>query len=112
MKPALRRLEQGWYAYGTPWSGKHDLSRPEGGKIKAIAFLQRGEDNTICRLDAGEAVPMIMSQCLRLLNADQMEKQLQLLDQLLREVPVFLLRCRNEDEAALVAHAAMTAGEG
>jgi hypothetical protein len=41
-----------------------------------------------------------------------MEKQLSLLDQLLQDVPVYLLTCRNDDEAAYVARKAMEVTNG
>lgn len=109
-KPALRLTKDGWMAYGTPWSGKHDLSNPEKAKLGAVAFVNRGEENTICRLTPQEAVPYFISQLLRYINADQMVLQLELLDRLLEAVPVFLLTCRNDDEAAFVARKAMENG--
>lgn len=107
-KPVLRYMDGCWYAYGTPWSGKDDLSAPCKAELGGVAFLHRGEENTICRLEPGEAVGMLISQCPRYLNQTQMTKQLALLDQLLRQVPVWRLTCKNDDEAAHVSHAAMT----
>lgn len=107
-KPVLRAMEDGWMAWGTPWSGKHDLSSPRGAKLGGIAWLQRGEENTIERLEPEDAVPLIMSQCLHRLNAAQMDTQLKLLDRLLREVPIWRLTCRNEDGAAVLSWENMT----
>lgn len=106
-KPALRRLDGGWMAYGTPWSGKHDLSLPTGVPLGGIAFLRRSEQNRITRLEPADAVPMLISQSLRHLTAEQMSQQLVLLDKLLREVPVWDLQCRNDDEAAYVSYGQM-----
>ena len=106
-KPALRRMENGWVAYGTPWSGKHDLSSPQSAPLGGIAFLQRGQENTIRPLAPAEAVPLLISQSMRHLNEMQMSLQLALLDRLLQEVPVWLLTCRNDDEAAQVSRRAM-----
>lgn len=111
-KPALRLMEHGWTAYGTPWSGKHDLSRPEKVPLGAVAFLQRGEENSIQRLTPQAAVPYFVSQLLRYINADQMALQLALLDRLVGAVPVFLLTCRNDDDAALVSRQAMEVTDG
>lgn len=110
-KPALRREAPGWIAYGTPWSGKKDLSRPISAPLGGIAFLHRGDQNTISRLTPDEAVPMLISQSLRYLTAEQMGLQLALLDRLLREVPVWELVCRNEDAAAHLSREAMTGGK-
>ena len=106
-KPILRRHSDGWIAYGSPWSGKHDLSAPEAVPLGGIAFLHRGDENVIKQMTAAEAVPLLISQCLRFLNQEQMILQLGLLDQLLKEVPVWKLDCRNEDQAAYVSYEAM-----
>lgn len=108
-KPALRKVDGVWMAYGTPWSGKHDLSQPIGAPVGGIAFVKRGSENSIRPLPAAEAVPRFMSQSLwRLYKQTSMERQLSLVDELLRRVPIWELTCRNDDEAAVVAHAAMT----
>ena len=107
-KPVLRLMEDGWMAWGTPWSGKHDLSKPQGVKLAAIAWIQRGEENRIDRLVPEDAVPMIMSQCLHHLDAAQMDAQLGLLDSLLQQVPIWRLSCRNEDAAAQLSYKTMT----
>ena len=106
-KPILRRHPEGWIAYGSPWSGKHDLSTPEAVPLGGIAFLHRGEENTICPMSAEDAVPRLISQSLRYLRQEQMVLQLDLLDRLLKEVPVWKLTCRNDDEAAYVSREAM-----
>jgi hypothetical protein len=106
-KPVLRRVDGRWMVYGTPWSGKHDLSKPVGIPLGGIAFLQRGEENTIWEMPLNEAVPSMISQCLRLVHKGCMHKQLELIDKLLKEIPVWLLTCRNDDEAAMVSYGAM-----
>lgn len=111
-KPALRLTENGWVAYGTPWSGKHDLSRPEKAPLGAVAFLRRGQENRIERLTPQAATPYFISQLLREITADQMGCQLDLLNQLLEKVPVYLLTCRNDDEAAYRARNAMEVTDG
>ena len=107
-KPALRLVNGQWMAFGTPWSGKHDLSNPAGAPLGGISILQRGEENTISKMDPADAIPFLLSQTVYKLSADRMEILLGLMDDLLRRVPVWDLRCRNEDEAAILSHSAMT----
>lgn len=108
-KPALR-LENGvWMAYGTPWSGKHDLSVPTGAPVGGIAFIRRGQENKIRPMAPAEAVPLFLNQTMWRLERDQMDKLLTLLDKLMQDVPLWELTCRNEDAAALVSRDAMTA---
>lgn len=110
-KPALRLVDGVWMAYGTPWSGKHDLSKPTGAPLAGIAVLRRGEENTIKRMDPAEALPYLMSQTVYKLSAQQMDALLTLMDELLRCVPIWELYCKNEDEAAYLSHKVMT-GKG
>lgn len=106
-KPALRQTDAGWVACGTPWSGKNDLSNPGVIPLGGIACLERGEQNRIRQMEAAEALPYIFSQCVRRLEAEQMDRQLYLLDQLLNQVPIWLLTARNDDGAAYVAKEGM-----
>ena len=107
-KPALRLVDGVWMAYGTPWSGKHDLSSPLGVPLGGIAFLGRDSENSIEPLEPGEALPCLMSQTVYTLSARRMDLLLGVVDQLLRSVPVWQLKCKNEDEAALLSHRVMT----
>jgi len=107
-KPALRLVDGVWMAYGTPWSGKNDLSSPEGAPVGGIAFLKRGTENAIRPMTPKEAVPLLMTQSQWKLSMKQMERQLELADHLLRNVPIWELTCRNDDDAARVSCEAMT----
>lgn len=110
-KPVLRLIDGTWMAYGTPWSGKHDLSSPMGVALGGIVFVRRGQENSIRKLSSDEAVPRLMSQTLwRHKKPEDLEKQLVLTDKLLRQHPLWLLTCRNDDEAAFVAKQALVDG--
>lgn len=106
-KPALRLVDGVWMAYGTPWSGKYDLSSNEGVPVGGVAVLRRGEENTITRMPPAQALPWIMSQTTHRLGREDMEKQLSLMDRFLRQVPIWQLSCRNDDAAAYLSRDAM-----
>lgn len=107
-KPVLRLIDGTWMAYGTPWSGKHDLSSNESAPVGGIACLRRGEKNEISRMAPASALTLLMSQTVHRLYREQVDKQLDLLDKLLRDIPVWDLSCCNDDDAAYVARDAMT----
>ena len=110
-KPVLRLIDGVWMAYGTPWSGKYDLSAPISVPLGGLIFLRRGQENTIHKLPPEEAVPRFMSQTLwRHKTPEDLEKQLVLVDKLLRRFPLWLLSCRNDDEAAFVSKKAVVDG--
>lgn len=106
-KPALRLVEGRWMAYGTPWSGKHDLSMPRGVLLGGIAAVERGEENRICPMSAAEALPYLMSQTAFKLPRKRMDMMLTVMDDLLRQIPVWKLTCRNDDDAAILSHSVM-----
>ena len=106
-KPVLRRSEDGWKAYGTPWSGKHDLSINGSAPLKGICFLFRGEKNGMEPLPPAQALPLFLSQTVFRLGRNDMDRLLALLDRLLREVPVWKLNCTLEDESAYVVRQAL-----
>ena len=107
-KPAVRLVDGVWMAYGTPWSGKNDLSSPECAPIGGIAFLKRGDHNAIVPMEPQAAVKHMMPQTLWKLNRNMMLKQLELTDHMLRNVPIWELTCQNNDEAAILSHRVMT----
>ncbi len=106
-KPALRSSEEGFIVYGTPWSGKHDINRNEAVPLGGIAFLQRSDKDFIEPMRAREAAPALISQTVRAIKKESMEKLLATVDRLLRETPVYRLGCTPELSAAELASAAM-----
>ena len=110
-KPALRRLDGEWYAYGTPWSGKHGININMKVPIAGICFLKRGEENKIRRLSPIEALPQVLMQTLRKFkDAERLSLMLALVDRLVQEVPVYELYNRPEAEAALLSYETMRKG--
>lgn len=107
-KPVLRRMDEKWMAYGTPWSGKFDKSSNEGVEVGGIACLSRDRENRIAPMPTEQAIPFLMGQSIFRLDREQTERKLMLLDRLLREVPVWQLACRNDDAAAVMARNVMT----
>ncbi len=108
-KPAVRLIGGVWHACGTPWSGKHDLSRPECVPLAGIAMVNRDVTNHIERYSGPMAVYELLSQTLR--PKDKMAVLLELLDKLVSQVPVWKLYCNMDPEAALVSYKAMSGEE-
>ncbi len=110
-KPALR-LESGiWYAYGTPWSGKYDISRNERIPVAGIAVLNRGDDNKIVPYTGFHAITAVLDQMVRPAGEEYRARILETLDKLLSYVPVWKLTCNMDPAAATVAYRAMSGRE-
>lgn len=109
-KPALRREADGWFAYGTPWSGKTDWNVPERVALGGIALIERAEENTIVPCGASEAVRALMKQVNRPKAAAYRIMLMELLDKLISETPIWTLRCNMDPSAAHIAYEAMKQG--
>ena len=108
-KPALRLEDGVWYAYGTPWSGKYDISANERVPVAGIAMVNRSGDNRIERFGGAGAVFALLEQTARPANGALRGKLLENLDKLMTQVPVWKLHCNMDPEAALVSYRAMSA---
>ena len=107
-KPALRRLDDKWFAYGTPWCGKDGINQNKKVPLGGICFLRRGETDEIRRLDKKEAMQYVLWQTTsKLKDANKLTKLLSLVDKLVREIPIFELRCTKEQSAALLSSQTM-----
>ena len=110
-KPALRRLEGRWYAYGTPWCGKDGINLNRKVPLAGICFLKQAPENAIRRLNSVEAVSRFLTQTMRKFsNGANTALLLEHLDKLVREIPIFELENRPEPEAAMLSYQTMRRG--
>ena len=110
-KPALRRREGRWYAYGTPWCGKDGINQNKKVPLAGICFLKQADHNSIRRLSKEEAIQKILSQTFhKFKKVERLDKMLTLLDQIVREIPVYELENRPEPEAAKLSYETMRRG--
>lgn len=107
-KPAVRLEDGAFYAYGTPWSGKHDISANERVPIAGICVLGRGEKNEISPIGGKAAIYGIYSQTMHPKSEIYMDKVFATLEKLLELVPIYMLRCNMDPEAARISYAAMS----
>ena len=106
-KPALRRLDNGWFAYGTPWCGKDGINKNEKWPLAGICFLKKAERNRIRRLTPEEALPLLLGQTTFRLTPNNMSLLLTHVDCLLREVPVYELENTPTESAARLSYETM-----
>ena len=110
-KPVIRLSDDGkFYVYGTPWSGKTDKNINTKVPLQAVCFIERSIENKIKKVEAKDAVWMILNQTQRPDYEGAMDNLLELLDKLLKEIPVYKLSCNMEDEAAIVSYNGMKDG--
>lgn len=106
-KPVLRKIGNKIFVFGTPFSGKHDLSKNAAYELGGICFLSRGEENVIEKITPSEAIGYIYKQTQSGIEKDRVEKRLNALDFVLSESPLYKMKCINNISAAEVSYAAM-----
>ena len=104
-KPMLRIKPEGITVWGTPWDGKHHLSRNACAPLKAVVSIKRAEENHIEPLTKADAFPLIMQQTYYAKGPAQAAKVLKLEMQLLNNTAFYALSCNRDPEAARVAYA-------
>ena len=104
-KPLIRIEDNCAVVYGTPWDGKHHLSRNAAFPLKAICFLQRAEGNSIREISRHDAFPALLRQTYMPANPAALSKTLGLLDRM--QVCYYMLSCNMELQAAELAYHTM-----
>ena len=103
-KPALRFIDSKLFACGTPFSGKNDESSNVCVPVRAITFIERAQENSIEPLAPADAIPLFISQTVRPATEGYAIKSLDMLDRVLRAVPIFKLKCNMSPEAAICSY--------
>ena len=106
-KPAIRYTKDGFFVYGTPFSGKTDLNVNKKVPLGGICALERGKENYIETMNADEALYRILNQTVRPYDERKMEILLKVLDKLIETMPVYKLHCNMDIDAAQVAYDGM-----
>ncbi len=106
-KPAIRYIDGKFYAFGTPWSGKNDESINTKAEIAGIAFLSRGENNEISRVEGNTVTIDFLNQTVRPTDKTTMLQFMDTLDKVLTNIPVYRLKCNMSLEAVETSYNAM-----
>jgi hypothetical protein len=103
-KPAIRFIDNQFYVYGTPWSGKSDKNHNIKVPLKAIVFIERSETNWINRIDSKQALKLIFDQTLRPKQLTKVDKLFTLVDELLKTIPIYKMGCNISEDAVRLAY--------
>ena len=104
-KPMLRVTDEGTYACGSPWNGKHKIGNNIQAPLRAICFLQRSPVNWIKEIDKRDAYPELLRQLFKPEDPAAMSRVMELLGKM--DVKYYRLGCNMEPEAARVAYEGM-----
>ncbi len=94
--------------YGTPWNGKHRLGANISAPLKAICFLERGEENLIVRSNNMDSLPFLMRFTFRPEDPMAMTQTLDAATRIADQVNFWSLKCNMGHDAAEVSFGAMS----
>lgn len=97
-KPILRFMDDGLYAFGTPWMGKERLGENTSVLMKAVCFIERGDMVELRQLTPKEAVPKLFTQTLIPKDAERLKVFLTLMERFAQAIPFYLLTCNQDRE--------------
>lgn len=89
--------------FGTPYAGKEGLQTNISAPVSAIVILSQAKENTIEKLDARRAYPMLLNQTYRRNDRSGMMKTLELVGQL-SKLPIYSFGCTISEEAVMLAY--------
>ena len=102
-KPVVRIYDDHVLACGTPFDGGSGIALNETYPLKAIVFLERGEENSVRRPDSREVLKNLYFQTAHMVNAADADKMLQNFERLMAITPFYILTCNMDVSAAYTA---------
>lgn len=99
----IRRYPEGFLGGGSPWAGTSGIYRREQAPIAAIFIVRQAPENRVQRLRAAAFGPLFSQTIVNSWDQAFMERITVLFQELLSQVPVYLLHCRADEEAVRTA---------
>lgn len=110
-RAVIGKTEQGWTAYGTPWSGTSGEQINRHAPLHALVILERSEENSVEKLEGLQAfVGMMPHMLYPAWDRELAEIAIDGLNDMLSSIPVYRLCCRPEKEAVEVLYQALYEG--
>lgn len=94
--------------YGSPWAGKENWHRNCSAPLAGICFVQRGTTNSICKYEPAECLPLLFKQIYLPSDTTAAGLTLELMDALIKKVPLYLLTCDISEDAVKCSFEGMT----
>ena len=107
-KPCIREVDGELYVYGTPWSGKYDISVNDKFKLKAITFICRSDENWIRETSRVEAISLFLTQTYKPRDKEHMDLLLNMIDKIFSKIKIYRMGCNISEEAAKLSYETMS----
>lgn len=102
-KPLIRRTDEGFFAYGTPWSGKEGLNTNTKTPLRKICFIERAEKNRCVSLD-DDLLQRLIRQTFKPIDTTALLGTVELLDELIKNAEFYLIKCNKDPISAEIAY--------
>lgn len=102
-RSVLRKLDGQWYVFGCPMCGTSGIHLASQEPLSNIVMLAQHKENLVRKLLPREAFRLIYSQTtVAYWDSAYVDRAMELLSELLKEVPVWYYACTMEQEAVTV----------
>lgn len=99
-KTIIRKKDDGYYAYGSPFAGSSCIYKNKSARIRGIIVLSQASDNKIERIWGKEAFLALYKEAImNTWDADYMKNMVEILMDIAETVPIYHLACRPDREA-------------
>ena len=102
-KPVVKLLDDQAIACGTPFDGGSGIALNESYPLKAVIFIERGEDNSVRIPETKEIIQKLYFQTAHFVGAKTAEKMLVNIEKLLQLADFYILTCNMDISAAYIA---------
>ena len=102
-KPVVKLLDDKATAYGTPFDGGSGIALNEAYPLKAIIFIERGEENSVRVPETKEIIQRLYFQTAHMVGARTAENMLENFEKLISLTKFFVLTCNTDISAAHTA---------
>ncbi len=103
-KPIVRIENNKCTVYGTPFDGGSGIALNESAPLKAVIFLERGEENSIRKASQAEIIANLYSSTVRTLSKEKTDAMLENFDRLIKMCDFYILTCNTDISAAYTAY--------
>ena len=101
-KPVVRLYDDHAQAFGTPFDGGSGIALNESYPLKAVIFVERGEENSVRIPENKEIIQKLYFQTARMVDRETAEKMLLNFEKLLTLSKFYVLTCNMDISAAYV----------
>ena len=102
-KPVVKLLDDQAVAYGTPFDGGSGIALNESYPLKAVIFIERGEDNSVRIPETKEIIQKLYFQTAHMVGAKTADNMLKNFEKLLSLTKFYVLTCNMKISAAHTA---------